>query len=100
MIPADTPGVRVRRVADPMGCRAAGHAEVTLQGVRIPADHLLGGDGLSKRHRARQTRQRGAGRPRSRHRRPGHGLGGRKGRSCGGPRLPGRQTHGDHRRQQ
>ncbi|ASQ93336.1 acyl-CoA dehydrogenase family protein [Streptomyces sp. 11-1-2] len=47
VIPADTPGVRVRRVADPMGCRAAGHAEVTLQGVRIPADQLLGGDGTS-----------------------------------------------------
>ncbi|GGR76791.1 acyl-CoA dehydrogenase [Streptomyces humidus] len=47
VIPADAPGVRVRRVADPMGCRAAGHAEVILEGVRLPADHLLGGDGLS-----------------------------------------------------
>lgn len=37
------PGVEVRRVADPLGCRAAGHAEVRLDGVRLPISSLLGG---------------------------------------------------------
>ncbi|MFC4564376.1 acyl-CoA dehydrogenase family protein [Nocardiopsis mangrovi] len=47
VVPTDTPGVRVRRVAHPMGCRAAGHADVTFDRVRLPADHLLGGSGRS-----------------------------------------------------
>lgn len=46
VVPADAPGVRVERVPDPMGCRAAGHADVRLDGVRVPADHLLSGAGL------------------------------------------------------
>ncbi|MFJ4961974.1 Glutaryl-CoA dehydrogenase [Streptomyces sp. ADI96-02] len=37
------PGVRVRRVADPLGCRAAGHAEVRFDDVRLPLGSLLGG---------------------------------------------------------
>ncbi|MBL1112906.1 acyl-CoA/acyl-ACP dehydrogenase [Streptomyces sp. 110] len=37
------PGVRVRPVADPLGCRAAGHAEVRLDDVRLPLSRLLGG---------------------------------------------------------
>nr|AID50080.1 Nam4 [Streptomyces sp. LZ35] len=57
MIPADTPGVRVRRVADPMGCRAAGHAEVTLQGVRIPADPARSTDPRRPPARRRRTVQ-------------------------------------------
>jgi len=44
--PAATPGVQVRRIADPLGCRAAGHADVRLDSVRLPADHVLGGVGL------------------------------------------------------
>ncbi|MEU7156857.1 acyl-CoA dehydrogenase family protein [Streptomyces chrestomyceticus] len=46
VVPADAPGVRIERVPDPMGCRAAGHADVRLDGVRVPADHLLSGAGL------------------------------------------------------
>ncbi|MEV4947168.1 acyl-CoA dehydrogenase family protein [Streptomyces sp. NPDC053755] len=46
VVPTDAPGVTVERVADPMGCRAAGHADVTFDGVRLPADSLLGGAGL------------------------------------------------------
>ncbi|MEV0455755.1 acyl-CoA dehydrogenase family protein [Catellatospora methionotrophica] len=46
MVPADAPGVRIERVAHPLGCRAAGHATVRLDGVRLPASHLLGGAGL------------------------------------------------------
>jgi methoxymalonate biosynthesis protein len=43
VVPTSTPGVRVDRVADPVGCRAAGHAAVRLDGVRLPAEHVLGG---------------------------------------------------------
>ncbi|GAA2063018.1 acyl-CoA dehydrogenase family protein [Streptomyces albiaxialis] len=46
VVPASAPGVRVERVADPMGCRAAGHAHVRLDGVRLPASSVLGGPGL------------------------------------------------------
>jgi methoxymalonate biosynthesis protein len=42
VVPADAPGVRVARVPDPLGCRAAGHADVWLDSVRLPADSLLG----------------------------------------------------------
>ncbi|MFD5770410.1 acyl-CoA dehydrogenase family protein [Streptomyces sp. NPDC127049] len=46
VVPTDAPGVTVRRVPDPMGCRAAGHADITFDQVRLPADRLLGGAGL------------------------------------------------------
>ncbi|MFJ9608932.1 acyl-CoA dehydrogenase family protein [Kitasatospora sp. NPDC101176] len=46
LVPADAPGVHVEPVADPMGCRAAGHADVRLDGVRLPAGRLLGGSAL------------------------------------------------------
>ncbi|WP_027945620.1 acyl-CoA dehydrogenase family protein [Amycolatopsis taiwanensis] len=42
LVPANAPGVRVERVPDPLGCRAAGHADVWLESVRLPADSLLG----------------------------------------------------------
>lgn len=42
LVPTSAPGVTVERIADPLGCRAAGHADVTLDSVRLPADHLLG----------------------------------------------------------
>jgi methoxymalonate biosynthesis protein len=43
VVPATTPGVRVERIADPLGCRAAGHADVHLDSVTLPADSVLGG---------------------------------------------------------
>ncbi|WP_405754030.1 acyl-CoA dehydrogenase family protein [Streptomyces sp. NBC_01411] len=46
VIPADTPGVHVERVAEPMGCRAAGHADLRFDSVRVPAENVLGGTGL------------------------------------------------------
>ncbi|CCH30840.1 acyl-CoA dehydrogenase family protein [Actinosynnema sp. NPDC047251] len=46
LVPTDAPGVTVTRVADPLGCRAAGHSEVRLDGVVLPAGHLLGGAGM------------------------------------------------------
>ncbi|MFF7473115.1 acyl-CoA dehydrogenase family protein [Streptomyces sp. NPDC008092] len=46
VIPADTPGVTVERVPDPLGCRAAGHSTIRLADVRVPAHRLLGGAGM------------------------------------------------------
>ncbi|HWO66206.1 MAG TPA: acyl-CoA dehydrogenase family protein [Umezawaea sp.] len=46
LVPTDVPGVVVTRVPDPLGCRAAGHADVRLDGVRLSAGHVLGGAGL------------------------------------------------------
>ncbi len=47
VVPASAPGVRVERIADPLGCRAAGHAHVRLDAVRLPASSVLGGGGQS-----------------------------------------------------
>ncbi|WP_274564253.1 acyl-CoA dehydrogenase family protein [Streptomyces spiramyceticus] len=43
VVPASAPGVRIERIADAHGCRAAGHANIHLDGVRLPADALLQG---------------------------------------------------------
>ncbi|MFE0047369.1 acyl-CoA dehydrogenase family protein [Streptomyces albireticuli] len=43
VVPASAPGVRIERIEDPLGCRAAGHADIRLDGVRLPADALLQG---------------------------------------------------------
>jgi alkylation response protein AidB-like acyl-CoA dehydrogenase len=45
VVPADAPGVTVTAVPHPSGCRAAGHADVRLDDVRLPADAVLGGGG-------------------------------------------------------
>ncbi|MET1071835.1 MAG: acyl-CoA dehydrogenase family protein [Umezawaea sp.] len=45
VVPVDAEGVTVRRVPDPLGCRAAGHSDVDLDEVRLPADALLHGAG-------------------------------------------------------
>ncbi|WP_432015497.1 acyl-CoA dehydrogenase family protein [Streptomyces cucumeris] len=47
VVPADAPGVRVERVAKPSGCRAAGHADLYLDQVRVPAGAVLAGSGAS-----------------------------------------------------
>lgn len=47
LVPADAPGVTVTPIADPLGCRAAGHAMVELDAVSLPAaPHLVGGAGM------------------------------------------------------
>ncbi|PZH08630.1 acyl-CoA dehydrogenase [Streptomyces sp. NTH33] len=46
VVPASAPGVRVERVADPLGCRAAGHAHLRFDSVRLPASSVLGGPGM------------------------------------------------------
>lgn len=45
MVPASAPGVRLERVAHPLGCRAAGHSHLFLDQVRVPAASVLGGGG-------------------------------------------------------
>jgi len=47
VVPAEAPGVHVEPVADPMGCRAAGHSNIRLDQVRLPASCVLGGGGQS-----------------------------------------------------
>ncbi|WP_405162765.1 acyl-CoA/acyl-ACP dehydrogenase [Nocardia sp. NBC_01499] len=47
VIPASAPGVTIERVPHPLGCRAAGHANITLDAVRVPVTSVLGGAGLS-----------------------------------------------------
>ncbi|ALG15421.1 acyl-CoA dehydrogenase family protein [Kibdelosporangium phytohabitans] len=43
LVPATTAGVTVEPVERPTGCRAAGHANIRLDSVRLPADTVLGG---------------------------------------------------------
>ncbi|MFI6909911.1 acyl-CoA dehydrogenase family protein [Nonomuraea sp. NPDC050394] len=45
LVPATAPGVTVEPVAAPLGCRAAGHADVRFDQVRLAADAVLGGGG-------------------------------------------------------
>jgi methoxymalonate biosynthesis protein len=47
VVPADTAGIHIEKIPHPLGCRAAGHAHLQLDGVRLPAANVLGGTGLS-----------------------------------------------------
>lgn len=47
VVPTSAPGVQVERIAAPLGCRAAGHAHLHLDTVRLPAASVLGGGGQS-----------------------------------------------------
>jgi alkylation response protein AidB-like acyl-CoA dehydrogenase len=47
VVPAATPGVHLELIANPLGCRAAGHCDVRLDNVRLPASSVLGGGGQS-----------------------------------------------------
>jgi methoxymalonate biosynthesis protein len=47
VVPSDAPGVRIEPVADPLGCRAAGHSNLFFDQVRLPASSVLGGGGQS-----------------------------------------------------
>ena len=44
IVPGGTPGLELVRKLDKLGCRASHTAELHFDGVRIPADNLLGGD--------------------------------------------------------
>ncbi|OQO89692.1 acyl-CoA dehydrogenase [Saccharomonospora piscinae] len=47
VVPAKSAGVTIERVAEPLGCRAAGHANLRFDGVRLPSSAVLSGTGLS-----------------------------------------------------
>jgi methoxymalonate biosynthesis protein len=47
VVPASAPGVRIEPVTSPLGCRAAGHCDISLDHVRLPASAVLGGGGQS-----------------------------------------------------
>ena len=47
VVPASAPGVSIEPVADPLGCRAAGHSNIHFDNVRLPASSMLGGGGQS-----------------------------------------------------
>jgi alkylation response protein AidB-like acyl-CoA dehydrogenase len=47
MVAVDTPGVHIELIPNPLGCRAAGHANVRFDNVRVPAADVLGGGGQS-----------------------------------------------------
>jgi acyl-CoA dehydrogenase len=53
VVPGGTPGLTLVRKLDKLGCRASHTAEIRLDGCRVPADHLLGGEARLERRKAR-----------------------------------------------
>lgn len=50
LVPVDAPGVRRQPVTDALGLRGARLAHVTLDDVRVPADHVIGPPGFGLTH--------------------------------------------------
>lgn len=46
LVPTDTPGYRPGKPEDKMGLRASNTVSVALEDLRLPADHLLGEEGM------------------------------------------------------
>ena len=63
-MPGGTPGLELVRKLDKLGCRASHTAELRFDGVRVPGDHLLGGEAKLERslERAREAQAEAAGR--------------------------------------
>jgi len=49
-VPADSPGVEIGREEDKLGIRASSTVTVRFDGVRVPADHVLGQPGRGIEH--------------------------------------------------
>ncbi len=47
LVETDTPGWQIRRIEEKMGMRGAVSAELVLDDVRVPAERLLGGEGVA-----------------------------------------------------
>jgi len=63
VVPGGTPGLELVRKLDKLGCRASHTAELRFDGVRVPADHLLGGEAKleASLERAREAQAEAAG---------------------------------------
>ncbi len=62
IVPGGTPGLRLVRKLEKLGCRASHTAELKFEGCRIPAENLLGGDAKLERRLAEAASQNGNGR--------------------------------------
>ena len=60
IVPGGTPGLDMVRKLDKLGCRASHTAELKLNSVRVPADHLLGGQDKLE-HKLARAREAVAG---------------------------------------
>jgi acyl-CoA dehydrogenase len=49
VVPGGTPGLTMVRKLEKLGCRASHTAELRFENCRVPADHLLGGEGRLQR---------------------------------------------------
>jgi acyl-CoA dehydrogenase len=45
LVPTDTPGFQAKKIQGKMGIRASDTAEILLQNVRVPLDHIVGNQG-------------------------------------------------------
>jgi acyl-CoA dehydrogenase len=54
VVPGGTPGLRLVRKLEKLGCRASHTAELRFEACRVPADHLLGGEARLNGRRARE----------------------------------------------
>ncbi|MCB0948567.1 MAG: acyl-CoA dehydrogenase family protein [Mycobacterium sp.] len=63
IVPGGTPGLEMVRKLDKLGCRASHTAELKLHGVRVPADHLLGGHDKLEHKLARAREAAGGAKP-------------------------------------
>ena len=46
VVPTDAPGYRAERAEDKMGLRSSNTCQVVFDGLRLPADHLVGDEGM------------------------------------------------------
>ena len=62
VVPGGTPGLKLVRKLEKLGCRASHTAEITFENCRVPADHLLGGERRLARRFERARAADGGGR--------------------------------------
>src|SRR5438270_1967125 len=66
IVPKGTPGLEMLRKLDKLGCRASHTGEIVFEECRVPADHLLGGEGrLAERIARGREAERGSPPPAS-----------------------------------
>jgi acyl-CoA dehydrogenase len=60
VVPGGTPGLRLVRKLEKLGCRASHTAEVRFDGCRVPADNVLGGEERLERRLERARSREGS----------------------------------------